>query len=232
MKIRILGCLVAFVVCLCRAHGPYDSSAQLIIFSDSLEFRATLGMDGARQLLHNAGLSEAETAAALSVRGAGTPYNLSTAVASHVVELTGGGQVLKVARMRVSTDGLEASFTATYEGSYTGDLDVRARYFNGIEALKPGAFVVLDDNRNVKDQVVFSSAKAEATVKLATSGTAPSATVVQEAPVASTTHNTYADHRHEGTRPSSPAKSWLAAGALIALGVGLILLFRMLRHSR
>lgn len=166
MKIRIIGCLLVLVACLGRAHGPYDSSAQLIILSDSLEFRATLGMDGARQLLVNAGLSDADVASALSLRGPSTRYDLPVEVARHMVDLTAGGQLLKAMRVRVMTDGLEASLTATYAGSYSGDLSVRVRYFDGIEAMKPGAFVVTDENHNIKDQAVFSRTKVAAEIHL------------------------------------------------------------------
>lgn len=232
MRIRALGFLLTLLVCVCRAHGPYDSSAQLIVSSDSLEFSATLGMDGARQWLRNAGLSETDTATALTVRGTSTFHSLSADLAGRLVELSAGGQSLKATRLRVITDGLEASFIATYSGSYSGEVAVRARYFDGVEALKPGAFVAMDENRNVKAQAAFSRGNAETTVTLGTTATVGSATAKPNAPSASAERSAGAHQHADHVHPSAGSNFWLIAGAIAALAAGLILWLFKLRHSR
>ena len=60
-----------------RAHGPYDSSTQLTIRDDALELNATLGLDGAKQILLNAGMSEADAVNALATHGPSTLTDLS-----------------------------------------------------------------------------------------------------------------------------------------------------------
>lgn len=185
VRLRIFTVWVALLaaVITARAHGPYDSSAQLIILSDSLELNAALGMDGAKQLLLNAGLSEADATSALAARGPSTRFDLSVDLAPHFFELKSGDQMLKPKRLQVITDGLEASFTATYAGTYSGDLEVRAHYFDGVEAMKPGAFMAMDENHNVKAAAMFSRSKTVATVKL-------SALPVAEAPEPATSAST------------------------------------------
>lgn len=231
--------LVVHLVCLlltpficAHAHGPYDSSAQLLILSDSIEASATLGMDAAKEVLLKAGLSEADAAKALTVRGPSTLFDLSPDLAAHFVALTAGGKALKAQRLRVITDGLEASFIATYAGAYSGDLEVRARYFDGIEGIKPGVFVAIDEMRNVKGQAAFSRGKAEAVVNLGTPTTNVSATVKPETPVPSTEPVAPAKPQADQARSSSFTKSWLVAGVLIALVAGVIIFFRIVRHGR
>ena len=148
------------------AHGPYDSSAQMIVFGDSLELSATLGMDSARQVLLNAGLSEAEAASALTVRGPSTQFDLSVDLAARFFELRAGSQLHTAQRLRVITDGVEARFTATYAGKYSGSLEVRAGYFDGIEGMKPGAFIVTDENRNALFASMLTRAKSTVEFKL------------------------------------------------------------------
>ena len=173
MNVRLIRLLLAIVVALvavrpASAHGPYDSSSQLLILDGALELNTALGMDAARQLLRNAGLSEAEVANALSSRGPSTRTDLSVELAIRFFEISAGGQALKAQKLQVIADGLEANFTATYTGSYSADLDVRARYFDGIEGIRPGAFIAMDENHNIKAVAMLSSAKKEAAIKLST----------------------------------------------------------------
>ena len=219
-----------------QAHGPFDSSAQLIILSDALELNATLGMDGAKQVLLNAGLSEAEATLALANRGPSTLYNLSADLAPHFFVVKAGGHELKAKRMQVITDGLEARFVATYAGSSAGEVEVQARYFDGIEAMKPGAFIAMDENRNVKGSAMFSHSKTDATVKLTPASA--SNPLVEIEPV-------NAEARAAGVGQVAPAGQpesghaqscrfallWLA-GALLAGVTVILILLRKIRRAR
>lgn len=241
MKVRLIRFLLALATLLgpgvmARAHGPFDSSSQLIILSDALELNATLGMQGAKQLLLNAGLSEADATTALSVRGPSTLHDLSADLAPHFFEIKAGDRVLKAKRMQVITDGLEASFIATYAGSYSGDLEVRARYFDGSEAMKPGAFIALDENQNAKGGAMLSRSKTVATVKLSAPAAVPTPVVTEVPnsgdPVAVVSNVTSAAQTAPVAAPSQqPSTLWWAGGLLVAVVVILVLV-RKISHAR
>lgn len=232
MKPRLIGSLLVLVAVLARAHGPYDSSAQLLLLSEAVEFRATLGMEGARQLLLNAGMSEAEATSALTVRGPSSLVTLPVAVAQHVVELTAGQQRFEPTHLRVATDGLEASFTASYAGAHAGALSVRARYFQGIDALKPGAFVVLDENHNIKFQDVFSSTKVAAEIHLAGQVTAEPPGKESATNMAPTRDHgsSVASNVAVRSESSKPQERWVI-GAILVVGLSWVVL-RALNRSR
>ena len=76
------------------------------------------------------------------------------------------------------TDGLEANFTLHYRRPTAGDAQVRAKYFEGIEQLNEGAFVAMDENRNVFGNAVLSRTNDRtelALPKLAVTETVPTA---------------------------------------------------------
>ncbi len=213
-----------------HAHGPYDSSAQLVILTDALELNATLGMDGAKQVLLNGGLSDSEAASALTVRGPSTFHDLSADLAPRFFEITSGGQVLKPKRLQVITDGLEASFTATYAAAASGDLEVRAHYFDGVEGMKPGAFLAMDENHNVKASAMFSRAKSATTVKLS----APAAVESPKVPaLAATATNVVTSTQPTPAAPPPPPSSthWWAVG-LLAVVVVVLILARKISRAR
>lgn len=208
------------------AHGPYDSSAQMIVFDESLELSATLGMDGAKQLLLSAGLSEADAASALAVRGPSTRFDLSVELAPRFFELFAGGKLLAPQRLRVITDGLEAKFTATYAGTHSGALEVRARYFDGVENLKAGAFTAMDENRNIKGQSVFSHAKATAEIHLTAlevAGKEPAA-IMAPAPEDATTAP------EDSAGPTSRQRVVWIGGAVLLAGMIWVVLRAMNRN--
>ena len=149
-----------------RAHGPYDSSSQLIILDGAFELNTTLGLDGAKQVLLNAGLSEAEAADALASRGPSTFHQLPADLAPRFFDVTAGGQKLKATQLRVIVPGLEVSFVATYPGTYAGEISVHASYFDGVPQMKPGAFLAMDENHNIKGSAALSASRREAAIDL------------------------------------------------------------------
>jgi hypothetical protein len=215
-----------------RAHGPYDSSSQLLILDGALELNTTLGMAAAKQLLLNAGLSEAEAAGALASRGPSTRVDLSVELAARFFEISAGGQTLKAKRLQVITDGLETAFTATYAGSYSGDLEVRARYFDGIEGIKPGAFTAMDENHNVKAVALLSPAKRNAAIKLSAPVTLPPPTSVEVTnlgvPVLAVSNVVSAD----ATSPAAPARNLPVLWWVAVLFGGVIVFILVRRLSR
>lgn len=215
-----------------RAHGPYDSSAQLIILSDALELNATLGMDAAKQFLLNAGLSEADALAALASRGPSTRHELAVDLAARLFELRSGDQLLKPKRLQVITDGLEVSFTANYTGTFAGDVNVRARYFDGIEALKPGAFTAMDENRNIKGQAVFSRAVATADVQLAAATGKKPATNAASTPDKVSTVASPPLAAADGSAGSSPRPQALWIGGVVLVAGLLWLGLKTMNRSR
>jgi len=213
-----------------RAHGPYDSSARLIFLEDSLELTATLGIEGAKQVLLNAGWSEADAASALMSRGPATLHELPAELAPRFFEINANGDALKAARLQVISDGLEASFAATYTGSHGGELHVQARYFDGVEAMKPGAFVATDENRNVKGTAMFSRGNAATMVKAT-----PVAVMEQTAtaPIAATASDVAAPAEAEPVRGGSGRNRtawWI--GGLILLAAAILVVIGMFRRAR
>ncbi len=210
------------------AHGPYDSSAQMIVFDESLELSATLGMDGARQVLLNAGLSEADAASALAVRGPSTRFDLSVELAPRFFELRAGGTLLTPQRLRVITDGLEAKFTVTYAGTHSGALEVRARYFDAVEKMKPGVFTAMDENRSVNTQTIFTHAQTTTEVRL-TGAVAPevagkeSGTNAAPMPEDVSTAAQPPPAASEASAPSRSLVLWIGGAILLVGAIGVLL---------
>lgn len=149
-----------------QAHGPFDNSSQAIVRDDTLELVVTMGMDGAQQFLLNAGLSEADAAAALAGRGPSTAFGLSVNLAPKFFDVTVDGKTFGARGVTVMTDGLEASYTITYPRPVAGQLGLRAVYFNGIEQMKPGSFIATDENRNGLGAAMFTRAQPTVEIKL------------------------------------------------------------------
>src|SRR5262245_54858541 len=71
-----------------KAHDPFDSSLRMLARDDGeIEVVATLGLDAARQVLSEAGLSTIETAEALRVRGPHSTQDLPTTVATSLFSI-------------------------------------------------------------------------------------------------------------------------------------------------
>ena len=226
--------LAPFLLCLllfsyvAHAHGPYDSSTQLTIHDDALELNAILGMDGAKQTLLNAGMSEADAVNALATHGPSTLTDLSVGIVPHLFELSANRQPLKAKRLQVITDGLEVSFSATYAVASSGDLEVRAKYFDGVEAMKPGSFIAMDENHNIKSSAMLSRAKPVALVKLSAP---PVAETPEPAAATSTAINLApaAQATPAATSPRQPSSAWWAGGLLLLVVVILVLLRKLTR---
>ncbi len=165
-----------------RAHGPFDNSSHLIVSDDALELSVTMGMDGSRQFLLNAGLSEAEATTALTVRGPSSTSPLSVDLAPKFFEVNADGKILAARSVSVMTDGLEANFILTYPRPASGGLALRALYFNGIEAMRPGSFIATDENRNGLGAAKLTRANPGVEIKLPGSATALVAAVEIEKP--------------------------------------------------
>lgn len=148
-----------------RAHGPFDNSAQAIVHDETVEVMVTMGMEGARQFLLQAGLSEGEVTTTLAGRGPATAVALKESLAPRFFEASAFGNALVAQSVAVTTDGLEAAFTIVYSRPRTEGVRLRARYFDGIELMKPGSFIVTDENRNTLGGGRLTRANATVDVK-------------------------------------------------------------------
>lgn len=217
---------LAMVVLFCsllrgHSHGPFDNSSQLILHDDMLELVVTMGMDGARQFLLHAGLSEPETTTVLAGRGPSTGVALAVDLAAKCFEVDAGGKVLAARSVSLMTDGLEAAFTISYPRPATADVRLSALYFSGIEAMKPGSFIATDENRNALGAALLSRAKAAVEIRL--SPIAPIAPPLveppkQESPAALVVTAPIKDEARPVSPPergATPLYIWIAAIVLV-----------------
>ncbi|MEY4385270.1 MAG: hypothetical protein RLY20_553 [Verrucomicrobiota bacterium] len=211
-----------------QAHGPYDSSAQLRILDAGFETVAVLGMEGAKQALIKGGLSEAQADTALTVRGPSSRFNVSPGLAPQFLEVSRAGKALVPRSFTVITDGLEASFTASYVQVPAGAIAVRARYLDAVESMKPGAFTVLDENSNIKSQSVFARSSPKTSVTLMDQPQTEQAGSVPT-PVGAPSVKLHATNPPANTSPvslSSSSRSWglaLVVFGVFALAVGVLM---------
>jgi len=184
--------LILAVLCLTagqclQAHGPFDNSSQVIVRDDVIEVVVTMGMEASRQLLFQSG--HADGTAMLLNRGPSTPTVLPLDLAAKFFDAE-ADQTLSARNISVITDGLEAAFTIIYPRPALGDLRFRALYFNSLEMMRPGSFIVTDENRNTLGVAMLSRANASFEIKL--SGAVPAMPVMAEAtrhePASTTAH--------------------------------------------
>jgi hydrogenase/urease accessory protein HupE len=137
-----LGAIMAWL-CLspvpAEAHGPFDNSVHAILQTDALEVSVALGGEAANEILKRA---SPQNPVALGGMGLKT---LPTELASHFIEVKSDSQTLVANRFTVVGDGLEYTFTATYPSPGGNSATFRAPYFDVLDQMKLGTFVLADE---------------------------------------------------------------------------------------
>ncbi len=171
------------------AHDPFDHSSRMTVLDDRIEIVVTMGLDAARQFLPAAGFSEQEVAR-LTREGAQHAVTNSSAVDARLFEVRAGEELLAARSLDVLSGGLEILFTADYPRP-AGPLQLRAVFFNGIEAMRHGPFVATDKAGNqlagallsrVNDSVQVPLPPVKPPAEIAATGVEPSPPAVGNAP--------------------------------------------------
>jgi len=152
------------------AHGPFDHSAQLLVGASGMEFVVTMGADATRAFLTAAGLSVDKSTEVVSRTAGQPPLELPKALGPRLVEISVADRVLEGGEVHATTDGMETRFTVVFPAAVGAVLDVRAHYFNGIEAMKQGAFLAVDENQQQLGAALWS--RANDSVRIALPGKA------------------------------------------------------------
>lgn len=135
-----------FIEMFAEAHGPYDHSSRLIVGETQLEMTLTMGSDATRDFLTMAGLPPEEVRQILSMTSGQSGRVLPVEMGSKLFITSAGGETLVAEAISAVTEGLETLFTMRFSRPPGGKLELRAIYFNGIEPMKQGAFVAVDDH--------------------------------------------------------------------------------------
>jgi hypothetical protein len=203
------------------AHGPFDNSVALYVTDERLEAGITLGMEGARQALKHAGMKPAAVDEALLVRGAASASDLDVAVASGLFELSNGSAPVSPTHASVCTDGLEVLIAMVFPRIHGSRVKIHALYFDAVEELPPGAFLMLDENRNTLGAATVSRLNPTVDIPLpgrAVVAAGPAARSAMALPVhAASVGEPSPTSFLQETAVSSilPAAGWVAGGVLL-----------------
>ena len=203
------------------AHGPFDNSIALYVTEQNLEVGITLGMEGARQALTHAGMQPGTADEALLVRGVASAYDLDVTVASGLFELSTGAAPVPPVHASVRTDGLEVLITLEYPRIRGSRVTMEALYFDAVEGLPPGAFLMLDETRNTLGAATVSRMNPTAAIQLTERpavAAGPAARAAVELPVqdASPREPSPSSFPPETAASSRlPASGWVAGGVLL-----------------
>ena len=121
-----------------QAHSPFDNSIHATLGTDALEVSIVIGGEAAADILKR---SASEKPVSLGGMGLKT---LPTELAAHFIEVKSGAQTLVANRFTVMGDGLEYTFNATYPLPAGNNATFRAPYFDTLEQMKLGTFVLAD----------------------------------------------------------------------------------------
>ncbi len=168
MKLRASFFAIALLgVCLLAppagAHTPFEHSARLTVGDTRLELTVIMGGDAAVQFLTGCGVDQ--TLVREATRGSAV-RELPVAVAARLFAVNADGQPVTATQVSAFTEGLETVFTAVYPRPNGAALELQARYFKGIEPMKTGAFVAMDENLQTLGSALLSRANDSIQVPL------------------------------------------------------------------
>ena len=154
------------------AHEPMDVSTRTTVYQDKVTVVATLGVDGAKQLLTRAGLPPQRVADALRAQGADAPTEQPATVGANFCELKAGETVMKPVRVRTLAEGMEVILTIVYPRPATEKLGVRMTAYAAIPGLHDGPFLLDDDQTGPIDATLLSTENPTASFVLPRCATA------------------------------------------------------------
>jgi hypothetical protein len=147
------------------AHDPLDGNIQMIVSSDKIEARITLGYDAARTFFRTSGL--APTEAARMTRPDGHQLvPLPSALAGRLLTLQAGTGPLQARSLLVAPSDIEIELFVVFPRPAGASLQLRAAYFDLIDDMRPGLLVVAGADRKLLSTTMLSRQAPGATVPL------------------------------------------------------------------
>jgi hypothetical protein len=148
-----------------RAHDPFDGNIQMIVLSDRIEAKVTLGYDAARAFFRSSGLTPLE--AARMTRPAGRQrLPLPLGLADRLLTLQDGGRPVPASAVLVAPSDVEIELFLVFPRPDGTTLGARAAYFEVIDDMRPGLLVVADKDRRLLGSAMLSKDAPAADVAL------------------------------------------------------------------
>jgi hypothetical protein len=145
-----------FAVVNVQAHDPFDGSTHMTVRADDIELSVTFGTDAARRVLSIAGFSNEQISELFKPRGPRGLQTLPVSVAANFFAIRAGDETLTARRATLLYEGMEVIFTLIYPRAPTGELEVRAVYYETIPEMRRGSFVAYDEDTRQLGAALFS----------------------------------------------------------------------------
>jgi hypothetical protein len=149
-----------------RAHDPFDLSSRMTIASDRIELTVTMGLDGVRLLLADAGFTQEEITTTARATGPDAIIVQPATLASRFFLLKGGEEALPATGVVSLSEGMEVIFTLTYPRPTAGVLEIRAVCYETIAGLRTGSLIVYDESMAQLGAALLSAGNAQLAVSL------------------------------------------------------------------
>jgi hypothetical protein len=130
------------------AHDPLDCSTQVMMREDRIEVAVTMGLDGVREILSEAGFSAQAIRETVAARGPQSSRELPAALASRLFEVKRDGEPLAPGGVTGNSDGMEVVFRVDYPRPPEGVLELDSVYFDAVEQMRPGWLAAHDEDGN------------------------------------------------------------------------------------
>lgn len=151
------------------AHDPFDASLRVLVRESDLEATIILGIDAAKRVLVNSGLSTDQVADLSRHRGPHDEIEIPLGIATKCLEVSREGKRLKPTHAKLLSEGLEVTFTFLYTRPPTGPLQIRAVCYDEIKEMRDGSFVATNEAADPLGAALLSRTSTTATMILSKS---------------------------------------------------------------
>ena len=208
------------------AHDPLDCSSKVTVGDDGIRLAITMGLDGVREILSQAGFSEKSIRETVAARGPHSSSELPVTLASRLFDVKCDGEVMAARRVSGTSDGAEVIFFVEYPRPASGTLELRAAYFGAVRQMRPGWLVGSDGDGNNLLTATLSATESVARLELpraksagaATSAIQP-ATALQPTAVETAAVPGIQDRADRAVGQSNLPLRWLALLAILIASV-------------
>ena len=163
-----------------RAHDPFDLSSRMTVADDRIELTVTMGLDGVRLLLADAGFTQEQITTTARATGPDAIIVQPATLASRFFLLKSGEEALSATGVASLSEGMEVIFTLIYPRPTAGVLEIRAVCYEAIAGLRTGSLIVYDESMAQLGAALLSAGNAQLAVSL------PVLQSEEKAPVAAT----------------------------------------------
>lgn len=150
------------------AHGPDDITSRLTVRADRMEIVTTLGLDIARQLLIDAGVSEENVKKSLRALGPDDTVTQPSSVSEQLFRLTASDNDVRPRQVISRCEGMELVLTTTYPRPTPGALILRAVAYEQFKTLRPGALMAFAEPNLALGGALLTAEKPDLTLAIPT----------------------------------------------------------------